>query len=81
MLITAFAVITFFIIMFIVKLIVEKRIKEKYERILLTGDKEKAIHIGKIYYLHVNKATKRSKVVINIEEKILEDLRAFNMVG
>lgn len=55
-----------------------KRLQHRYERSLLSGDKFKSNKIGKDYYLALDEATRRSKGIVNIDEKISDDFRAFN---
>jgi hypothetical protein len=55
-----------------------KSLQCKYERSLLNGDINESLKLGKHYYLALDEATRKSKGVIDIDEKISEDFRAFN---
>lgn len=55
-----------------------KRLQTQYEKCLLKGDKKRSAQLGKIYYLSLNEATRKEKGIVNIEEKISDDFRAFN---
>ena len=60
------------------KRIFVKRLQTQYEKCLLKGDKKKSAHLGKMYYLSLDEATRKEKGIVNIEEKISDDFRTFN---
>ena len=55
-----------------------KRVQIQYERSLLNADEKKASRLGKVYYLALDDATRKAKGIINIDEKIADDFKAFN---
>ena len=67
------------ILLFFLKRYFVKNVQIKYEKFLLKGDKQKAHKYGKIYYNSISETTKKSKGVIDIEEKISQDLKAFRV--
>jgi hypothetical protein len=72
--ITALLILSFFL----AKRIFTKRLQSAYEKSLLKGDKKKADHLGKIYYLSLDEEMRKAKGIIDIDAKISDDFRAFN---
>ncbi len=72
------AIIILVISFFIAKKILTKRLQLAYERSLLKGDRAKANQLGRTYYLSLDEQHRKAKGIINIEEKISDDFRAFN---
>lgn len=68
------------IIFFIAKTILPNRLRVAYERSLLKGDRKKANQLGKIYFLSLDEESRKARGVIDIDEKIADDFRAFNSV-
>lgn len=44
----------------------------------MNGDREEADKHGRIYYLSLDEENLKAKGIVNIEEKISDDFRAFN---
>lgn len=63
---------------FMAKRILTKNLQVKYERSLLNGDRDEADKRGRIYYLSLDEDNLKAKGIVNIEEKISDDFRAFN---
>lgn len=63
---------------FFAKRTITKRLQVEYERSLLKGDRKKAGQLGKVYYLSLDEAYRKAKGIVDIDEKISEDFRAFN---
>jgi hypothetical protein len=78
MLITILIISLLIIAFFFAKRIFKKRLQAAYERSLLKGDKKKADQLGKIYYLSLDEESRKAKGIIDIDEKISDDFRAFN---
>jgi hypothetical protein len=57
---------------------ITKKLQVKYERSLLDGDRKEADKLGRIYYLSLDEENRKAKGIVNIEEKISDDFRAFN---
>lgn len=53
------------------------RIRLRYEKSLMNGDKEKSVELGRHYYLSLSETTRKAKGILDIEEKISEDFRSF----
>ena len=60
------------------KKVIIKRLQSQYEKSLLKGDRKKAVHLGRLYYLSLDESTRKAKGIIDIEAKISDDFRAFN---
>ena len=62
------------------KYYMEKRLKENYERSLVEGNEERAVLTGRLYY-HLRKEGKKQKSnITDIDNKIIEEFRAFNLL-
>ena len=58
----------------------EKRLKENYERSLIEGNEERAVLNGRLYY-HLRKDVKKQgSNIIEIDNKIIEEFRSFNLL-
>lgn len=60
------------------KQIAQIRLQIAYERALLKGNKKKANHLGRIYYLAFDDESRKARGIIDIDAKISEDFNAFN---
>jgi hypothetical protein len=60
------------------KQITIKRLQVAYERALLKGNKKKAAHLGRIYYLSFDEDSRRAKGILDIDAKITDDFQSFN---
>ncbi|MDQ6756690.1 MAG: hypothetical protein M3004_07120 [Bacteroidota bacterium] len=69
---------TLVVVIFFAKRIFVKRLQSEYEKSLLKGDKKKCEKLGREYYLSLDEEMRKSKGIINIEEKISDDFRSFN---
>ena len=52
-----------------------KKYREKYELSLLSGDENRAMHLGLMYYHMLSEGTKKRKGIVNIVERISEEIR------
>lgn len=75
---TVLAITIIVVLFFAVKKIFIAQLQINYERSLLKGNKKKANQLGKMYYLSLDEKVRKSKGIINIEEKISDDFDAFN---
>jgi len=71
------SVITILVIAFFAKKILTRTARLAYEKSLLKGDKKKADRYGKMYYLSLDEQHRKEKGIIDIDEKISDDFRAF----
>lgn len=60
------------------KQIAQIRLQIAYERALLKGNKKKADHLGRIYYLAFDDESRKARGIFDIDAKISEDFQAFN---
>ena len=60
------------------RVVLVKKYKEKYELSLINGDKESAIRTGMQYYHLLSEASMKEKGIIDIENKIIEEFKAYN---
>jgi hypothetical protein len=60
------------------KQITRIRLQVSYERALLKGNKKKAAHLGRIYYLALDDESRKAKGIFDIDARISEDFNAFN---
>ena len=55
-----------------------KNLQNAYESSLLKGNKEKSARLGRLYYLSLDEEIRKAKGIVDIEEKVADDFRAFN---
>ena len=60
------------------KQITMKRLQVAYESALLKGNKKKAAHLGRIYYLAFDEESRKAMGIFDIDIKISEDFHSFN---
>ena len=71
--------ITFLVIsFFFAKRMFIKKLKSRYERSLIKGDRKRADQLGRFYYISLNEDYRKAKGIIDIEAKISDDFSAFN---
>ncbi|HUS00163.1 MAG TPA: hypothetical protein VMY77_00465 [Chitinophagaceae bacterium] len=60
------------------KQIARIRLQVSYERALLKGNKTKASHLGRQYYLALDDESRKAKGIFDIDARISEDFNSFN---
>lgn len=63
---------------FYAKWIFIKKLKSRYEKSLINGDREKANLLGRFYYISLNEDYRKDNGIIDIEAKISADFSEFN---
>lgn len=79
MFLTSSAVVFLGIYLFCKKAI-SKKLQAEYEKHLLKGDKKMAVTTGRLYYNTLHPQKKKAKGVVNINRKILQDFKDFNVL-
>ena len=73
------ATIIFLVLSFVyAKRVFIKKLKSRYEKSLINGDREKADQLGRFYYISLNEDYRKVNGIIDIEAKISADFSAFN---
>lgn len=57
-----------------------KKLQTQYEKSLLEGNRKMSVKKGRLYYNTLHPQKKKAKGVVNIDRKILEDFKAFNVM-